>query len=164
MSNTKSAKKQSKSDFIRAQPPTVSDAGVTSADSKTAATKSRGTPSSKTPIQLPKSKADFVRAHPNLSPKEIVEKAAAAGIKLGWRYVYNVRATDKVARKRKRATAKGRISTPAAANRAAPSVASAAASSSAEDLLRAVAAELGLGRAVEILARERARVRAILKG
>jgi hypothetical protein len=156
MPNTKIAKKQGKSDVIRAQPPTMSDADVTSADSKTPATKSRATASSKTPTQLPKSKADFVRAHPNLSPKEIVEKAAAAGIKLGWRYVYNVRATDKVARKRKRAAAKGRTST--------PSVTLAASSSSAEDLLRAVAAELGLGRAVEILAQERARVRAILKG
>jgi hypothetical protein len=33
-----------------------------------------------------------------------------------------------------------------------------------EPLLRAVAAELGLGRAVEILQGERARVRAVLRG
>jgi hypothetical protein len=36
--------------------------------------------------------------------------------------------------------------------------------SSVDDLLRAVAAELGLGRAVEILAGERARIRAVLRG
>jgi hypothetical protein len=35
-------------------------------------------------------------------------------------------------------------------------------SSSAENLLRAVAAELGLGRAVEILQGERARVRGLM--
>jgi hypothetical protein len=35
---------------------------------------------------------------------------------------------------------------------------------SAEELFRAVAAELGLGRAVEILAGERARVQAVLRG
>jgi hypothetical protein len=34
--------------------------------------------------------------------------------------------------------------------------------SSTEDLLRAVAAELGLGHAMEILQRERAQVRAVL--
>jgi hypothetical protein len=37
-------------------------------------------------------------------------------------------------------------------------------SSSAEDLLRAVAAEIGLGHAVEILAGERARVKAVSRG
>jgi hypothetical protein len=35
---------------------------------------------------------------------------------------------------------------------------------SAEDLLKAVAAEIGLGRAIEQLQGERARVRAILRG
>jgi hypothetical protein len=42
------------------------------------------------------------------------------------------------------------------------STATAVALSSVEDLLRAVAPELGLGRAIEILAGERARVRAAI--
>jgi hypothetical protein len=37
-------------------------------------------------------------------------------------------------------------------------------STKAEDLLRAVAAEIGLGRAIELLLGERARVSAILRG
>jgi hypothetical protein len=72
-----------------------------------------------------------------------------------------VRATDKAARKAKRAAAKT-MKAPVV-NGTGASVASAAKpSSSSEDLLRAVAADVGLGRAVEILAGERARVRAIL--
>jgi hypothetical protein len=111
----------------------------------------------------PKSKADFVRAYPDLSGKELVGKAPFDGIDLTENYVYRVRAMDKAARKRKRAAAK--TTTATSANGAAPSVTPAAKLSfSAEDLLRAVAAELGLGRAVEILAGERARVRAVMGG
>jgi hypothetical protein len=112
--------------------------------------------------KLPKSKADFVRAYPNLSPKEIVQKAKAAGVKFDARYVYRVRAMDKTARKAKRAAVKTTTSTPAHANEVRLSAALSAASSSNEDLLRAVAAELGLGRAVEVLQGERARVRAVI--
>jgi hypothetical protein len=71
---------------------------------------------------------------------------------------------DKTARKKKRAAAKTTTSTPKTVNGAGASVAVPTTTSSAEDLLRAVAAELGLGRAVEILARERARVAAALRG
>jgi hypothetical protein len=108
------------------------------------------------------SKADFVRARAHLSSKEIVEDAKSEGLKLDVRYVYNVRGTDKAARKRKRAAAKTTTSTPTV-NGTGASVTTlpATTSSSAEDLLKAVAAELGLGRAVEILAGERARVRAV---
>jgi hypothetical protein len=118
----------------------------------------------KAPAKLLKSKADFVRAYSSLSPKEIVEKGKAEGVKFDARYVYRVRAMDKAARKRKRAAAKTLTSTPKDVNGTGASVMSAAPSSSAEDLLRAVAAELGLGKAVEILAGERARVQSILKG
>jgi hypothetical protein len=111
-----------------------------------------------------KSKADFVRTYPSLSAKEVVAKAAAEGIKLGWRYVYNVRASDKAPGRKKRAPTKATIPTATAVNGAAPSIASAVRAASAEDLLRAVAAELGLGRAVEILAGERARVRTLIGG
>jgi uroporphyrinogen-III synthase len=110
-----------------------------------------------------KSKANVVRAFPNLSPKDVVEKAKAEGVKFDVRYVYRVRAMDKTARKSKRATVKA-TPTSVAVNGAAPSAALPPTSSSAEDLLRAVAAELGLSRAVEILQGERARVHSILRG
>jgi len=105
------------------------------------------------------SKADFVRANRNLSPQEIVAKAKAAGIKLGVRYVYNVRGGDKAARKKKRGAAKPTASTPAVANGMRPSI-----NANAENLLKAIGAELGLGKAIEILSGERVRVRAVLGG
>jgi hypothetical protein len=105
----------------------------------------------------PGSIADFVRAHANLSPREIVAKAHAEGIKLNTSYVYVVRQNEK--RKAGRPT---HAPTPRAA-RAASSVTRPISSlSKAEDLLRAVAAEIGLGRAMEILQAERAKVRAVI--
>jgi hypothetical protein len=138
-----------------AKPPV---APITSSPSKTAA---KSTASS---TKAPKSKADFVRARAHLSPKEIVEDAKAEGVKFDVGYVYNVRGADKASRKKKRAAVNTTTSTPRTVNGAASSVTSATTTSSAEDLLRAIAAELGLGRAVEILAGERARVRAMLRG
>jgi hypothetical protein len=118
--------------------------------------------SAKTPT---KSKADFVRARAHLSPKEIVEDAKTEGVKFDVAYIYRVRGLDKAARKKKRAVAKITTSTPTAVNGAVPSVTSPAKpASSTEDLLRAVAAELGLGRAVAILEGERARVRTVIGG
>lgn len=166
----------SKSDFIRTQPTTLSAAEVVSKAKAEGIKldpvlvyKVRGrsklkTVARKPTSQAPKSaasKADFVRAYPSLSAKEVVEKAKAGGIKLGWRYVYNVRASDKAAKK-KTGTTKPATSTTTSVNGTAPTFTLPAASST-EDLLRAVAAELGLGRAVEILAAERARVQSILK-
>jgi hypothetical protein len=135
-------------------------APVTNSRSKTPAPKSAAV---KTPART-KSKADFARARAQLSPKEIVEDSKAEGVKFDANYVYRVRAMDKAARKKKRAAAKKRTSTPVAVNGAVPSVTSPATLSSAEDLLRAVAAEIGLGRAVEILAGGRARVRELMGG
>ena len=111
---------------------------------------------STTPVQ---SKADFVRANRNLSPQQIVAKAKAEGIKLAVDYVYNVRGGDKAARKKKRAAAKVTTSTPTSSNGARSSV-----NANAENLLKAIGAELGLGKAIEILAGERARVRTVLGG
>jgi hypothetical protein len=105
------------------------------------------------------SKADFVRANANLSPKEIVKKGKAEGVKLGTSYVYNVRGADKTAGKRRRA-AKARA-TPRTGTSVPRPITS---TPSAEDLLKAIAAEIGLGRAIEQLQGERARVRAILRG
>ena len=62
----------------------------------------------------------------------------------------------KAARKKKRAAAKV-TSTPTSTNGAGPSV-----NSNAETLLKAVAAEIGLGNAIEILLGERARVTAVI--
>jgi hypothetical protein len=103
------------------------------------------------------SKAEFVRSRTHLSPREIVEDAKAAGLKLDVGYVYNVRGAAKA-----RSTTK--VTKQAARTaRTAPAIARPITTSSkAEDLLKAVAAELGLARAMEILVVERARVRAVI--
>jgi hypothetical protein len=177
MPKAKTSKSPTKANFVRNQPATMSaDEVVTKAKSagltidRNLVYKVRGrriangkskkisTTTSGVAKKPHPSKADFVRAHANLSPQEIAAKAKAEGVKLNVRYVYNVRTSDKATRKKKRA-AKARTLTPASANGARPSV-----NSNAENLLKAVAAELGLGRAMEILAGERARVRAVIEG
>jgi hypothetical protein len=117
------------------------------------------------------SKADFVRERGHLSPKEIVEDAKTHGVKLDANYVYTVRGYDKRASKKRRATKKAASENPAAtAPTATASISKPStngthrADTKVEDLLRAAAAELGLGRAIEILQSERARVRAVIGG
>ena len=105
------------------------------------------------------SKADFVRAHANASPREITEKAAAEGITLGTRYVYNVRGSDRAAAKKKRQQARS-----GAPRKGVAVPRPIATTSRAEDLLKAVGAEVGLAKAIEILSGERARVKAVLGG
>jgi len=170
---TNSTKTVNKSAFIRSQPATLSAAEVVAKAKAAGVTvrpglvyevrrtaKATKGVTKKTPTATKKaasdstakmSKADFVRARRHLSPNEIVEDARAAGLKFAVQYVYNVRRQDLRAGKEKRGEARGAT---------APS----AAASSAENLLKAVAAEIGLGRAVEILAGERARVRAVIRG
>jgi hypothetical protein len=101
-----------------------------------------------------------VRAHPNLPAKELVAKARAAGIKLDVGYAYSLRSHDK---KSAGKTAK-RVTRRAQARNGGSVRRPVANGSAAENLLRAVAAEIGLGRAVEILEAERARVRAAIGG
>ena len=100
-------------------------------------------------------KSDFVRGvSRSTTAKEVVAKAKAAGIKLDIQYVYKLRSRSKSGRRRV-----------AVATQAPVVVAKTKTNgvhSSTEDLLRAVAAELGLGHALEILQRERAQVRAAL--
>jgi hypothetical protein len=117
--------------------------------------------------KAPVSKADFVRSLPHLSPREVLEDAKAAGLRFDAQYVYNVRAEDKArsardaraAARAAAASADARAVTP----RAAPAVPRPIDSpESAEDLLRAVAAEIGFGRAIELLQEDRAKVRALL--
>ena len=104
------------------------------------------------------SKAAFVRALPStLSAAEVVEKAKAAGISLEVGYVYNIRSTAKTAGK---ARSVGDSSSRAKSNGTSPRAGWDG--SSAELLLKAVGAELGLAAAIRILESERARVRAAL--
>jgi hypothetical protein len=113
----------------------------------------------------PRSKAEFVRSFPSTaSPKEIVKKAKAAGIKLGAAYVYNVWTRDKTGTAKKGTAAKPASSTLPTATNGARSQAAPTHANAAESLLRAIAAEVGLGRAIELLQGERARVQSLLKG
>jgi hypothetical protein len=176
----------SKSDFIRSQPAALSAAEVVAKakaqgikldrvlvykvrirerakgkSSKTVAAKKTGVsvtkPSEAT--KPPKSNAAFVRGLPASTPaKDVVKLAKAAGLKLGVSYVYNIRGAAKIAAKKKRAGAKS-PAVSAIGNGGGSTV-----STSAQNLLKAVAAELGLGAAIEILSGERARVRAVIGG
>jgi hypothetical protein len=167
----------SKSDFIRQQPSSLSAAEIvakakaagikfapvlvykvrgrakvkSSAAKKTSAMVTAPTTATTMPA---KSKSAFIRSLPSSMPaKEVVKQAKAAGIKLNVGYVYNVRQ----AAKSKRAS----TITPTAklpANTGSWSVAK-----HAETLLRAVGAEIGLGRAIELLHGERARVHSIVR-
>jgi heptaprenylglyceryl phosphate synthase len=112
-----------------------------------------------TSAKPPKSKAAFVRGLPASTPaKDVVKQAKAAGIKLGISYVYNIRGAAKMAVKKKRAVAKSpAVST--VVNGGGSRV-----SASAENLLKAVAAEIGLGRAIELLHGERGWVHSIIRG
>jgi hypothetical protein len=98
------------------------------------------------------SKAAFVRSLPATTPaKEVVAKAKALGMQLSEPYVYNVRATSKVSA-RKHPGARHTNGAHSLGGR------------SAEDLLRAVAAELGLARAIGVLQAEHDRVHRLLGG
>jgi len=121
------------------------------------------------------SKADFVRANSSLSVKDLVGKALFDGIDLTENYVYKVRRQDKLAAAKKAAAARKPYSKPTISPVVVKPVAemkpadtkpavTTPTTTQVEDLLRAVAAELGLGRAVEILAGERAKVRAVIGG
>jgi hypothetical protein len=115
------------------------------------------------------SKSDFIRSQPaTLSAAEVVAKAKTAGITFSPQLVYNVRNGSKAQKGTAKRTAKAKPTTTskrATAPRQAPPVPRPITSTrSAADLLKAVAAEIGLGRAIEQLQGERARVRAILRG
>jgi hypothetical protein len=178
MAVKKTTKKQSKSSFIRKQPASMSASEIMAAGKKAGMTissslvymvrgragkakKKAATAAASTTSTSPTtSKAEFVRSRQHLSPKEIVEDAKATGMKLDVGYVYNVRGADKKAGRKEMRTAARRST-----ERTAPPVARPIATSTkAEDLLRAVAAEVGLGRAIELLEAERARVHAVMRG
>jgi hypothetical protein len=184
MAAKKTPKTQSKSDFIRKQPTSLSAAAVVAkgkaegikfspqlvynarngskakkGNAKKTPPKSAAPTNTSASTKPTRSKADFVRARSHLSPKEIVEDAKAAGIKLDVGYVYNVRGADKAK------TKVTKLAASRSTERKAPPVPRPiTTTSSAEDLLKALGAEIGLGRAIEILLGERARVSAILRG
>jgi hypothetical protein len=169
MPRPKTAKKTalSKSDFIRAQPANLSAAEVV-AKAKAEGIKldrvlvykvrirAKGGATAKKasgPKKGGTSKAAFVRGLPSDTPaKEVVAKAKALGLSLSVNYVYNIRGAAKTSAKNRRATTRSAaaVSRPIAG------------STAAESLLKAVAAEVGLGRAIEVLSGEHARVRALL--
>jgi hypothetical protein len=170
----------SKSDFIRQQPASLSAAEVvakakaagikfapvlvykvrgrakakrSTAKKASAVVTTAPTAASTKPAQ---SKSAFIRSLPSSTPaKEVVKQAKALGMKLTESYIYNVRGAAKKAAKAKRAAGSPAVST--VANGGGSRV-----STSAENLLKAVAAEIGLGPAIEILAGERARVAAVI--
>ncbi|MCC6526822.1 MAG: hypothetical protein IT373_29505 [Polyangiaceae bacterium] len=95
--------------------------------------------------QKPQTKSDFILAHPNVPAKDIVAKAKSAGFALTEKYVYTIRS---VARSRQQ--------------RASLRAAAPTGKSGAESLLVAVAAEVGLARAISLLEAERQKVLAML--
>ncbi len=107
------------------------------------------------------SKSAFVRAQPaTASTADIIAAGKKAGLNISTSLVYMVRGAGK-----KRGRKEMRMAARRSTARTAPAVARPIKSSTkAEDLLRAVAAEVGLGRAIELLEAERARVHAVLRG
>jgi hypothetical protein len=99
-------------------------------------------------------KASFVRSLPSNTPaKEVVSKAKTAGLSFDERYVYKVRAMAKAGKHKPLGRRPGR-----------PAKLAVAAPAAAETLLRAVAAELGIGRALAILEDQHRQVRRVLGG
>ncbi len=126
-------------------------------------------------------KSQFIREQPStMSAADVIAKGKAEGLTISTDHVYGVRSqarlkrkATKVAAKKTAAAKKGATPEPTAAAKKTSRKAVArnvrqplvnATTSSAEELFRAVAAEIGLGRAIEILAAERARVRAMIGG
>jgi hypothetical protein len=113
----------------------------------------------KTQVTKP-SKSEFIRRQPiTMSAKEIVGKAKADGLSIDVNQVYKVRGSEKTTTKTKVVKLAARRTTVETARVPRPITTT---SSRAENLLMALGAELGLGRAMEIVAEERARVRAVI--
>ena len=142
---------------------------VTGGKKKTTGTAARSTSSvtvtngaSQKPAQ---SKAEFVRRLPLSTPaKEVIAQAKAAGISISETHIYGIRSAAKAARTKIALARKSTAPTPHPAPTANASSPAPKANGKAEDLLRAVAAELGLGTAIALLQDERARVRAVIGG
>jgi hypothetical protein len=107
-------------------------------------------------------KSAFIRDLPaNLPAKEVVERAKAAGLKMSVAYVYSIRTAAKANARKSGGSA------PPAAPRGRVAIAvngHASGGGKVEDLLRAVAAEIGLSRAIGLLQSEQQKVRAVIGG
>jgi hypothetical protein len=103
----------------------------------------------------PRTKAEFVRSlPPDMPAKEVVAKARAAGLgELSEHYVHNIRSLERQVRGAPKRSA---VLPPASERTGAGD------ERAMEELLRAVAAEIGLGRAIALLEDERRRVRIAL--
>src|SRR5688572_19713355 len=100
-------------------------------------------------------KSAFVRSFSNDTPaKDVVEKGKAQGISLSVAYVYSIRANAKRAERRSAAGGGGGGGGGMAPARRGRAPMSANTGGRAEELLRAVASELGLSRALEVLQTE----------
>jgi hypothetical protein len=100
----------------------------------------------------------FILTLPKTLPaKEVLARAKARGIETSENNVHRVRRLHA-------ASAPAKTPSSGSASGAKELFAAKRTGSSADDLLRAVAAEIGLGRAVDILQSERARVRVALQG
>ncbi len=120
---------------------------------------------SKTKSKSP-NKSAFVRSLPeNLSAKEVVSKAKAAGMVLTENYVYTIRSAAK--NKKKSGKVPGRPGRPKGSKNAVPA-ASAASSSSSSSVSQArfieAALDLGLGNAVRLLEKLRQQIKAVTLG
>jgi hypothetical protein len=137
------------------------------AHAKTSRTVARSSSSrpSRGPTKPVESKAEFVRGLPSNAPaKEVVAQAEAAGLSVTESYVYSVRSADR--RAKRTLAAKKNASKPAAATALIVHEAASAPKirAGAEAVLVAAAAEIGLGKALEVLQSERARVRGLIGG
>ena len=113
------------------------------------------------------SKSEFIRLHPSLSTAEVIAAGKDQGLTFTSSLVYAVRGKasgDGATGKRTSAAKKPATTKPSAPAPTSKASRPSGSASSVEDLLKAVAAELGLGRAIEILQGERARVRAVFGG
>ena len=113
-------------------------------------------------------KTDFVLKYPGMAAKDIIAKAKTEGFALTDRYIYSIRSAARVRQDRKAAKAAAPVALGAAKGRPgggkAQALAAPAASNAAEQALYAIAAQIGLGRAIVLLGQQQAIARAILGG
>jgi hypothetical protein len=108
----------------------------------------------------PANKTAFVLSLPRDIPAaEVMKRAKAQGIELTDKYVYNIRASARSAAKKK--TSVARAASVVASKKP---VAAAKVEASAEELLKALAASIGVRKALAILEEQMAAVRAVLGG
>jgi len=111
----------------------------------------------------PSALSKFILSLPrDLLVKEVIAKARAKGLKATESNIYRVRRTFPGPGAKTSSSSTSSSLTASAPRRGRPPSAGGGGSARAEDLLRSVAAEIGLGRALEMLTAERARVKALI--